>query len=139
MKMDDAGNIYVTGTRSMNEWSVFTTVKYSQTLVDVKEATPLTFALEQNYPNPFNPTTTIRYSLPSQSINSAQGRAGVGSYVTLKVYDVLGREVATLVNEMKQPGRYTVQFDGSGLASGVYFYRLSTTNFVQTRKLLSLK
>ncbi|MEK9138586.1 MAG: T9SS type A sorting domain-containing protein, partial [Bacteroidota bacterium] len=103
------------------------------------EGNPNRFQLEQNHPNPFNPVTTIRYSLPSQSISSAQERVGVGSYVTLKVYDVLGREVATLVNEVKQPGTYMVQWDAAGLASGMYFYRLSTTNFVQTRKLVLLR
>ena len=92
MKMDNAGNIYVTGTRGINEWSVFTTVKYFQTLVDVKETTPLRFALERNYPNPFNPSTRISYQLPAVS------------NVSLKVYDVLGREVATLVDGTEQPG-----------------------------------
>jgi hypothetical protein len=105
---------------------------------------PRTFSLFQNYPNPFNPTTTIQYSLPSQSVGSAEGRAGEGSHVTLKVYDVLGREVATLVDEVhpvngvKQPGTYTVHWNASGVASGVYFYRLSSNGFVQTRKLVLL-
>jgi subtilisin family serine protease len=111
---------------------------------------PSLIALDQNYPNPFNPTTTIRYSLPSQSINSAQGRAGVGSHVTLKVYDVLGREVATLVNEVREPGMHTVQWNAAGLASGVYFYRIQAGppesegrrragGFTATKKLLLLK
>jgi hypothetical protein len=97
------------------------------------------FHLYQNYPNPFNSVTTIRYSLPSLSSIEAQGRVGEGSHVTLKVYDVLGREVATLVNEVKRPGTYTVQFDGSDLASGVYFYRIEAGSFVQTNKLVILK
>ncbi len=99
---------------------------------------PTRFALCQNYPNPFNPTTTIRYSLPSQSVSSAEGRAGEGSHVTLKVYDVLGREVATLVDGMEEPGYKLVRWDASGLVGGVYFYRLSATDFVQTRKLVLL-
>src|SRR5690606_35085199 len=69
------------------------------------------FSLSQNYPNPFNPITTIKYSVGSRQL------------ATIKVYDVLGREVATLVNEEKQPGVYEVEFDGSKLTSGTYFYR----------------
>ncbi len=88
---------------------------------------PEAFRLEQNYPNPFNPTTAISYQLTARS------------FVSLKVYDVLAREVATLVNEEKPPGTYEVTFDASGFSSGVYFYRLSTTHFVQTRKLVLLR
>ena len=90
---------------------------------------PGRFSLAQNYPNPFNPSTTIQYSIP------------VGTYdrTSLRVYDVLGREVATLVNEVKQAGRYTVQFDGSGLASGVYMYRLQAGNFVEVKKLVLVR
>ncbi len=91
--------------------------------------TPLSYALGQNYPNPFNPSTKIGYRV--------QG-SGYG-VVTLKVYDIIGREVATLVNEKKAPGMYEVTFDGSGLASGVYFYRLEAGTFVQTKKLLLLR
>jgi hypothetical protein len=83
--------------------------------------------LSQNYPNPFNPKTTISYSL-SKANN-----------VTLKIYDVLGREVASLVNEFKSEGWYTVQFDASALASGIYFYRLHAGNFVETKKLVVAK
>ncbi len=85
------------------------------------------FVLAQNYPNPFNPKTGIRFQV-----------TGV-SQVKLVVYDLLGREVALLVNGVKQPGSYTVQFDGSGLASGVYFYRMQAGDFVQTRKLLLIR
>ena len=88
---------------------------------------PTHFSLSQNYPNPFNPTTNIGYRI-----------ADVG-LVTLKVYNVLGELVKTLVNKVEQPGSYRVQFDGSNLASGVYFYRLQAGTFTQTRKLLLLK
>ena len=93
---------------------------------DGRSSLPTAFELAQNYPNPFNPSTTISYHLPSQS------------YVTLKVYDVLGRDVATLVEGIEQAGNHNVQWsiDNGQLSSGVYFYRLSTTNFVQTRKLV---
>jgi hypothetical protein len=90
-------------------------------------ATPVNFALQQNYPNPFNPTTGIRFQV-----------SGV-SAVTLTVYDILGREVALLVNEKKAPGVYQVEFDGTGLASGVYIYRMTAGTYVQARKMLLLK
>ncbi|MCL4539509.1 MAG: T9SS type A sorting domain-containing protein [Bacteroidetes bacterium] len=88
---------------------------------------PLTFSLSQNYPNPFNPTTRVDYTI---------AKAGM---VSLKVYDVLGREVETIVNENEQPGRYSVNFDGSHLASGVYFYRLEAGSNVITKKMLLMK
>jgi hypothetical protein len=87
------------------------------------------FALEQNYPNPFNPSTTIGF-----------GVSGLGSsWVTLAVYDLLGHEVAVLVNEKKEAGYHEVRFDGTGLSSGVYFYRIQAGDFIETRKLLLLK
>jgi hypothetical protein len=88
---------------------------------------PTHFALEQNYPNPFNPTTTIRYQL----LNTR--------HVTLKVLDILGREVATLVNGVEAAGHRSVQFDGHGLASGVYLYQLRTSDFASTKKFLLLR
>ena len=104
---------------------------------DEKNIIPDKYVLEQNYPNPFNPNTKIRYSIPS-SQNPLPGGAR-GGLVTLKVYDLLGREVATLVNEQQQPGNYEVTFDGSKLSSGVYFYQLKTGSFIQTKKLVLLK
>jgi glucuronoarabinoxylan endo-1,4-beta-xylanase len=88
---------------------------------------PYQFALEQNYPNPFNPTTMIQYELASPS------------EVKLRVFDVLGREVATLINARQSAGRYRVEFNASRLSSGVYFYRLETQNFSQTRKMFLVK
>ena len=88
---------------------------------------PNQYSLEQNYPNPFNPTTTIEFKLPETS------------HVTLKVYDILGREVASLVNEVKTSGNYKVYFNASNLASGVYFYRIEAGKFIATKKLLLLK
>ena len=85
------------------------------------------FSLKQNYPNPFNPNTTIKYSIPN------------AGNVTLKVYDVLGKEVATLVKEAKPGGEYEVEFDGSKLPSGIYFYQLKAGNFIQIRKMVLLK
>ena len=88
---------------------------------------PMTFSLSQNYPNPFNPTTRIVYALPTSQ------------HVVLKVYDVLGREVETLVNSQQAPGTYRVELNATGFASGVYFYRLEAGSFVQNRKMLLLK
>ncbi|MCU0373615.1 MAG: DUF362 domain-containing protein, partial [Ignavibacteria bacterium] len=85
------------------------------------------FKLYQNYPNPFNPKTIINYQLP------------VNNYVTMKVFDVSGREVAVLVNEQLQPGKYEVIFDGTNLPSGVYFYKLTAGDFTETKKFLLLK
>ena len=85
------------------------------------------FSLEQNYPNPFNPLTVISYQL------------ALGSYVTLKVYDMLGNEVATLVDEEQAAGIYEADFNAAGLSSGMYFYTLKSGNFVETKKMLLLK
>ena len=88
---------------------------------------PCEYSLAQNYPNPFNPSTTIRYGLPQRS------------HVTLTVFNTLGQQVAELVNREMEPGYHEVKFDASGLASGMYFYRLQAGTYVQTRKLLLLK
>ncbi|MGB2870204.1 MAG: T9SS type A sorting domain-containing protein [Bacteroidota bacterium] len=114
-------------TATLPDSSVTTFVGDVVTNVDGNPETPRTFGLFQNYPNPFNPTTVISYQLP------------VASMVTLSVFDVLGREVTVLVNEEKPAGHYSVRFDGSGLRSGVYFYRLSADGFVATRKLVLVK
>ena len=96
---------------------------------DNESKEPTSFKLSQNYPNPFNPTTRIKYSIP----------VGVQRAVQLKVYDILGREVATLVNETKSAGNYEATFNASSLASGVYFYRLRAGKFVQTKKMILLR
>jgi hypothetical protein len=85
------------------------------------------YSLYQNYPNPFNPVTTIQYSIPQES------------RVILKVYDALGNEIATLVNEEKHEGRYKIDFDGTNLSSGMYFYTLQAGNYTQTKKLILIK
>jgi len=89
--------------------------------------TPKTFTLAQNYPNPFNPNTTIEFAIP-QSSN-----------VSLKVYDMTGREVATLVNEFRNTGNYVAIWNASGVSSGVYFYKLVSGNFVETKKMILAK
>jgi len=103
------------------------TVNQGTTSVDNEKESPTSFMLSQNYPNPFNPTTKISWQSP------------VGSWQTLKIFDILGNEVATLVNEEKPAGSYEVTFDSSHLSSGVYFYQLKAGSFVETRKMMLLR
>jgi hypothetical protein len=96
-------------------------------IVEVEINIPDKFSLEQNYPNPFNPSTSIQYAV------------GNRQFVQLKVYDILGNEVATLVNEEKSPGTYEVEFNATQLSSGVYFYRLQAGDFIETKKMILLR
>jgi hypothetical protein len=114
----------------------YTEIKYSDIVTSLEEEeltiVPNEFVLYQNYPNPFNPSTTIQYELPAYT------------NVQLKIYDILGNELRTLVNESQQPGKKIYQWDGkddSGrvVSSGVYFYQLRTKEFLQTKKLMLLK
>ncbi|MFZ2324732.1 MAG: T9SS type A sorting domain-containing protein [Ignavibacteriaceae bacterium] len=88
---------------------------------------PTTYDLSQNFPNPFNPSTTIKYQLPQDGL------------VTLKIYDILGSEIATLVNEEKPAGKYEVNFNASQLASGIYIYKIQAGNFISSKKMILLK
>ncbi|MBS1515048.1 MAG: T9SS type A sorting domain-containing protein [Bacteroidetes bacterium] len=103
-------------------------VNFSLTQI-IKEQTSVTggFYLYQNYPNPFNPVTNIKFDVPK------------ASFVTVRIYNSLGREIALLVNEAKQAGSYAVDFNASSLSSGVYYYRLQTEGFTETRKMVLLK
>lgn len=92
-----------------------------------EEMQPQTFSLEQNYPNPFNPNTKIKFNLASNE------------FTTLKVYDVIGKEIATLVNNQMEAGQYEVTFDASNLPSGVYIYSLNAGNFKETRKMILMR
>jgi hypothetical protein len=94
---------------------------------------PSAFSLGQNYPNPFNPTTKIRFAITKASVGQTF------LFVTLSVFDIMGREVATLVNEQLAPGTYETTFDGSALSSGTYFYKLTSGDFSQTKRLTLLK
>jgi len=108
--------------------SIWDNVIVDPTYVDYGEAFfPKEIILEQNYPNPFNPTTSIRYAVSNRQ------------FVTLKVYDVLGNEIANLVNEEKAAGTYAVEFNATNLSSGIYFYELQAGSFVETKKMLLLK
>jgi hypothetical protein len=102
------------------------TFEYSN-IIEVTVDAPTKYSLEQNYPNPFNPVTSIQYVVGSQG------------HVTLKVYDVLGNEVATFINDQKQAGTYEVEFNGTELPSGIYFYQLKAGTFVETKKMILLK
>jgi len=89
--------------------------------------TPSEYALNQNYPNPFNPSTKINFSIPSEG------------FVTLDVYNAIGQKVASLVNETKADGNYSVDFNASTLTSGIYFYKISAGNFTETKKMILMK
>jgi hypothetical protein len=88
---------------------------------------PLSYSLSQNYPNPFNPVTSINYAIPKQG------------FVSLKIYDILGREITALVNEVKTPGYYVVDFDASNLGSGVYFYKIVSNDFTDIKRMMLIK
>jgi hypothetical protein len=111
-------------------WAVDNVTIHACDLVGVpkeKEPVPVNYSLSQNYPNPFNPTTMISYALP---------RSG---FVKLTVYDVIGREVKTLVNEYKTAGTYNVAFDGSSLASGLYIYKITAGDYTGVKKMILVK
>jgi hypothetical protein len=136
--VDSKGNVYVAGQATRpgtgQDFVLIKLVPSAGAADDVDARVPQAFALEQNYPNPCNPATVIRYAL------AGSREYGVGSTeVKLAVYDLLGREVAVLVNERKAPGTYEAKFNPAGLGSGVYFYRLAASDFVATKKLLLLK
>ena len=101
---------------------------------EIESAKPESYSLSQNYPNPFNPTTNIRYH-----VTLAAGSSTNNSFVSLKIFDVLGREVVTLVNEEQNAGTYEVSFDASKLPSGIYFYTLSSGDYKETRRMVLLK
>ncbi len=102
---------------------------------EIDKFRPDKFILFQNYPNPFNPTTKIKYTIPASPKSSPKER----TFVRVVVYDILGNEITTLVNEEKPAGTYEIEFSGKGLSSGIYFYKLTAGNFVQVKKMIMLK
>ncbi len=123
--VDGSGNVFVTGTSGTQ----YGTVKYSQLLGinPISTEIPKEYNLYQNYPNPFNPTTKIKFNIPS------------GSSARLVIYDAVGREIAKLVNEQLKPGSYEVVWDATNFPSGVYFYKLISGSYIQTKKLVLIK
>ncbi len=116
--------------RMMNLWgdpSLHPKYDITVNVGNIESEIPKDYVLSQNYPNPFNPTTNIKYQIAEHG------------FVSLKVYDVLGSEIATIVNEEKLAGSHEIKFDGSTLPSGIYFYQLRTGNFVETKKMIYLK
>jgi hypothetical protein len=103
------------------------TIELFPSVEDSTNILPTEFSLRQNYPNPFNPVTSIQYTINSKQL------------ISLKVYDILGNEIATLVNEEKPAGEYEVEFNGSELPSGIYFYQLKAGNYIETKKMMLLK
>jgi photosystem II stability/assembly factor-like uncharacterized protein len=137
IKIHPTSNYLVAGThgRSMYKLNLndITSVEQSDDDIAVSD-----FVLEQNYPNPFNPSTKIKYTIPPQQ-NPLQGRDYRGGLITLKVYDILGNEIATLVNEEKTAGSYEVSYDANTLSSGIYFYTLNAGSFIETKKMVLLR
>lgn len=120
------GNYLIAGTYQQGVWRRRLSDMISN--VSIEKEVPVYFSLEQNYPNPFNPTTTINYSVRESQ-----------QHVTLKIYDLPGREIAALVNENKPAGRYSVAFSGANLPSGVYYYILTAGNYTSVKKMILLK
>lgn len=127
------GGVYVADGPNYDEYYEGYDIRIAYKLTNVtgisasKPNVPAGFSLSQNYPNPFNPSTTISFSLPSKS------------YVTLKVFDILGREVASIVSEEMPAGSYSRQWNAANISSGIYYYRLQAGRFVETKKLVSLR
>jgi len=133
----DGDTVFVLTTRplSVDDRFTFQTSKANIVLSnDEKYQTQNNYKLEQNYPNPFNPVTTIKYSIPVETLRPTSLQN-----VKLIVYDVIGREVATLVNETKKPGIYEVKFDAGRFSSGVYFYTIEFDDKIISRKMILLK
>ena len=123
--------------RNVSGWGPYSETRQFAVVVtgiEDRSSVPTTFAVDQNFPNPFNPTTVIRYRIAGTG-----SRGGGTTDVRLVVYDLVGREVALLVNEQQSPGSYEARFDAAGLPSGVYLYRLTAGTFVQTNKMVLIK
>ncbi len=135
LTLDDFGNIYVAGHCSgASSNDDYLTIKYSQYLIGIQPVInqfPGEFLLSQNYPNPFNPSTKINFSIPYGETTRR--------VVVLKIYDILGNEITTLINRQLTPGTYSVDWDASNFPGGIYFYRLSSGEYTESKKMILLK
>ena len=130
--VDKNKNVYIAGNHDdpiHSRKALFGLLKYSQSvgITNISSEIPDNYKLYQNYPNPFNPKTIITYEIPENSL------------ITLKVYDIQGKELVTLVNEFQNAGKYEAEFNGNYLSSGVYLYKLSSENFSKTNRMVLLK
>ncbi len=135
VRVDSLGKVYVGGTSAfLGNLKAITFIKYNQPVgvQPISSSIPKNFYLYQNYPNPFNPTTKIKFSLPNPSEGGEQD-------VRLIIYDVLGNEIATLVNQRFKPGTFEVEWDGSNYSSGIYFYKLQTADYTETKRMVLIK
>ena len=131
VKLDENFNIYLGGAKDPLGPTPYQmlTIKYSQLIGIniISKKLPNNFKLSQNYPNPFNPNTKIQFAIPQNGI------------VSLKVYDILGREVKTLVNQSLKAGTYEINWDAATYSSGIYFYRLESENYYEAKKMILIK
>lgn len=128
--VDKTGNVYIAGdSYGSGNNDDFVTIKYTQPvgINTISNEVPSKYLLSQNYPNPFNPATNIRFDMKK------------GDFVSIKVFDMLGKEIENLVSEYKDAGSYEINFDASKLQSGVYFYKMETLNFIETKKMILVK
>jgi hypothetical protein len=136
MAVNDQGNIYVAGSTNTGggyhypTWSVFTTIKYSQTTTGLEQeilSAPVKYKLKQNHPNPFNPSTKIKFTLPKSE------------HAKIEVYNIIGQKIQTLLNKSMPAGYHEVEFNGLNLSSGVYLYRIEAGEWQDVKKMILLK
>lgn len=138
--IDTNNNLFVAGQsyNSSNNLSA-AIIKYSQLvgIININGNVPKIFSLSQNYPNPFNPSTKISFSIPL--LRGVDGAAGRGVFTMLVVYNIQGKEITTLVNLQLQPGIYEVDWNASEYPSGVYFYKLESGDYSETKRMVLIK
>ncbi|HZW38544.1 MAG TPA: T9SS type A sorting domain-containing protein [Ignavibacteriaceae bacterium] len=122
-----SSSTYKVGIKFNYRWWLYLEPSWQYVTSQKENNLPFQYSLEQNYPNPFNPSTKIKYTLPKQGL------------VSIKVFNVLGKEITQLVNEEKPSGEYEVEFDGNNLTSGIYFYQIQSGEFLDTKKMVMMK